>query len=181
MSRSKLLHFALEAPTSKGSESLKYNLRKYIFRHPQLQMRNVATTTGLWHSTYTPAFSRKHACNPESDVSCASLGKPSQSAPIQACNSHDSSSWASPAPTLLKRLVNYADRALKMLPARPPGGTVLIAQEFLQLGAAQLWQTESMCSLLQHNWTMSSKVSPLPAKPNKTTQPKGQKLKYAQG
>lgn len=71
--------------------------------------------------------------------------------------------------------------ALKMLPARPPGGTVLITQEFLQLGAAQLWQTESMCSLLQHNWTMSSKVSPLPAKPNKTTQLKGHKLKYALG
>lgn len=68
-----------------------------------------------------------------------------------------------------------------MLPARPPIGTVLIAQEFLQLGAAQLWQTESMCSLLQHNWIMSSKVSPLPVKPNKTTQLKGHKLKYALG
>lgn len=134
-------------------------------------------TTGLWHSTYTPHFPESM---PASRVRCLLIKKAKLVSTYTSLQlTRQLILGFSSSYTLLKRLVNYADRALKMLPARPPGGTVLIVQKFLQLGAAQLWQTESMCSLLQHNWTMSSKVSPLPAKPNKTTQLKGHK--YALG
>lgn len=76
--------------------------------------------------------------------------------------------------TLLKRLVHVADRTLKTserLPARPPHGIILAAQQFLLwLRVAQPMVNRINKFTSPYKWTMSSKVSPLTAKPNKTIQ-----------